>query len=209
MFRQLLDDLILAGDSVLRAISGNQKTPTPDTDFPESNELTPENRRTASALMRINHCGEVCAQALYEGQALTARSPETKRQLQEAAQEERAHLALCRARLEELDSHTSIFEPAFFAASLGIGAVVGLLGDKISLGFIEATEDEVCKHLDRHIDALGTSDPRSKAMLESIRNDEAQHQSNALDQGGTEYAKPIKAFMAIAAKLMTRSTAAI
>ena len=159
--------------------------------------------------MRINHCGEVCAQALYEGQALTAKSPETKRQLKEAAEEERTHLSLCRTRLEELDSRTSIFEPAFFTASLGIGAVIGLLGDKISLGFVEATEDEVCKHLDRHIESLGTSDPRSKAMLESIRSDEAQHQSSALDQGGTEFPKPIKTFMAFAAKVMTKTTAAI
>lgn len=209
MLRDLLDGLILLGDNGLRAISGNQKTNHDTSHYPEHTKLSNEARQASAALMRVNHCGEVCAQALYEGQALTASSPATKQQLLQAAQEEREHLAICRSRLSELDSPTSILEPAFFIASVGIGGLTGLLGDKVSLGFVEATEDEVCKHLDRHIEALGDSDPRSTAMLESIRNDEAQHQSTAMTQGGTVFAKPIKSLMAVAAKVMTRTTAVI
>ena len=209
MFRELFDDAILVVDSGIRAMTGNHPSDVNLAEFPESAELSKEHRRKAAALMRINHCGEVCAQALYEGQALTSRSADVKRQLKQAAEEERKHLSLCRSRLKELDAKPSVLEPLFFAASAGIGAIAGQLGDQISLGFVEATEDEVCKHLDRHIEALGDVDPRSTAMLEAIRTDEAKHRSEARESGGHIFAKPIKSAMALAAKLMTRTTSVI
>ncbi len=207
MFRELLDEIVLVIDNGLRTLTDTHQDSVDDSKYPSAKELSPPNRRTAASIMRINHCGEVCAQALYEGQALTARTPSVQRQLKQAASEEREHLALCRTRLSELDANPSIFEPLFFAASVGIGAIAGRLGDRVSLGFVEATEDEVCKHLDRHIDELGDRDERTKAMLESIRADEAQHRSTAYEQGGLVFSKPIKSGMALAAKVMTRTTA--
>ena len=133
-------------------------------------------------------------------------SPSVRSQLKQAAAEEREHLALCRARLNELDANPSVLEPLFFLASAGIGAIAGQLGDQVSLGFVEATEDEVCKHLDRHIAGLNEEDERTKAMLESIRADEAQHRSTAREHGGMVFANPIKSGMALAAKVMTRTT---
>lgn len=207
MFRELLDGIIPVIDSGLRTLTGIHQQSYDDSQFPPSKKLSPGNRRAAASIMRINHCGEVCAQALYEGQALTARTPGVQLQLKQAASEEREHLALCRARLNELNAKPSVFEPLFFAASVGIGALAGQLGDEISLGFVEATEDEVCKHLDRHIADLNEEDVRTRAMLESIRADEAQHRLTAREHGGMVFAKPIKSAMALAAKVMTRTTA--
>ncbi len=209
MFRELIDEVVLVVDSGLRAMTGSHSERVNEASYPSTEELSTEDRRTASTLMRINHCGEVCAQALYEGQALTARSPAVQHQLKQAAVEERRHLALCRTRLNELNARPSVFEPLFFAASVGVGAIAGQLGDRVSLGFVEATEDEVCKHLDRHIATLSKDDERTKAMLESIREDEAQHRSTARESGGTVFSKPIKSAMALAAKVMTRTTAII
>lgn len=207
MFRELLDEIIPVIDSGLRTLTGIQQASFDDSKFPSSKTLSPSNRRAAASIMRINHCGEVCAQALYEGQALTARTPSVRRQLKQAAAEEREHLALCRTRLNELDANPSVLEPLFFLASAGIGAIAGQLGDQVSLGFVEATEDEVCKHLDRHIADLNEEDERTKAMLEAIRADEAQHRSTAREHGGMVFARPIKSGMALAAKVMTRTTA--
>ncbi|MCY4094333.1 MAG: 2-polyprenyl-3-methyl-6-methoxy-1,4-benzoquinone monooxygenase [Gammaproteobacteria bacterium] len=209
MFRDLLDEIIQVVDSGLRTLTATHQESFDNSKFPAETELSPRNRRAAASIMRINHCGEVCAQALYEGQALTARTPSVQRQLKQAAAEEREHLALCRTRLNELDANPSILEPFFYAASAGIGAIAGQLGDQISLGFVEATEDEVCKHLDRHIAELNDEDQRTKAMLESIRADEAQHRLAARDHGGIVFSKPIKAGMALAAKVMTRTTAIV
>ncbi|MCY4130353.1 MAG: 2-polyprenyl-3-methyl-6-methoxy-1,4-benzoquinone monooxygenase [Gammaproteobacteria bacterium] len=207
MFRELLDGIIPVIDSGLRTLTGIHQKSFEDSIFPPTRELSPGNRRAAASIMRINHCGEVCAQALYQGQALTARTPSVQLQLKQAASEEREHLALCRTRLNELDAKPSVLEPFFFVASLGIGALAGQLGDEVSLGFVEATEDEVCKHLDRHIADLDEEDARTKAMLESIRADEAQHRLTAREHGGMVFATPIKSAMALAAKVMTRTTA--
>lgn len=207
MLREFLDDLILVVDNGLRVLNRNHHESFDSKAYPAATELNESKRRTAAKLMRINHCGEICAQALYEGQALTARSPTLRDQLKQSAAEERKHLALCEARLDELDSRPSMLEPLFYVASVGMGAITGQLGDRISLGFVEATEDEVCKHLDRHLDELDAEDVRTKAMLEAIRADEAQHQANAVDSGGQVFAAPIKSLMALAAKVMTRTTA--
>ena len=209
MLRDFLDEVILVADNGLRVLSGNHERQIDTNKFPQATKLTEKNRRTAAKLMRINHCGEICAQALYEGQALTARSDAVRKQLKAAATEERQHLAICETRLNELDARPSLLEPLFYAASVTMGALVGGLGDRTSLGFVEATEDEVCNHLERHIHELDPSDTRTLAMLESIRDDEAQHQAIAVDRGGRIFASPIKSIMALAAKVMTRSTAQI
>ena len=209
MFRDLLDGIIQVVDSGLRTLTDTHQESFDNSKFPAHEELSPSNRRAAASIMRINHCGEVCAQALYEGQALTTRTPNIRHQLKHAAAEEREHLALCRTRLNELDANPSVLEPLFYVASAGIGAIAGQLGDQVSLGFVEATEDEVCKHLDRHIEKLSDEDERTKAMLETIRADEAQHRLTAKEHGGMVFSKPIKAGMALAAKVMTRTTAII
>ena len=168
--------------------------------------LNDDERRRAAGLMRVNHCGEVCAQALYEGQALTARSAAVRAALAAAAQEEEDHLAWCRQRLDELGSRPSLLDPAFFAASLLLGTAAGLLGDRLSLGFVAATEDGVRRHLDRHLARLPEGDAKSRAILEAMRADEMRHGADAARAGGTDYSKAIKAAMALAAKAMTTTT---
>ena len=209
MIREFVDGLIGIVDSGLRSMTGTGSHSSKMTDYPSSTDLTEDQRRKIASLMRINHCGEVCAQALYESQALVARSPEVRQTLKQAAEEERVHLALCRTRLKELDAKPSLFEPIFFVASSGLGLIAGQLGDKVSMGFVEATEDEVCKHLDRHLDEIGDQDSRTKAMIETIRSDESKHQSNATKAGGQIFAQSIKSAMGLAARLMTRLTAIV
>ena len=174
-------------------------------DIPEGN-LTESQKAQSASLMRINHTGEVCAQGLYEGQALVARSEEIRSQLRTASSEERSHLDWCRTRLEELNSSPSILAPLFYGASVSIGVLTGLAGDRISLGFVEATEDQVCEHLDRHLEAISEEDSRSRAILERIRDDEQRHGENALGSGGVEFPQFIKRFMTLASMVMTETT---
>lgn len=172
----------------------------------ESEAMSSKEVETSVSLMRVNHTGEICAQALYEGQAVVARSPSVRTNLRRAAVEERTHLAWCRNRLKELDGETSLLDPLFFAASAAIGAATGLMGDRISLGFVEATEDQVKDHLDRHIESLPENDARSRAILEDIRRDETLHGEAALKQGGVSYPTAIRAIMTLASKVMTETT---
>ena len=199
------DDLIGVFDRALRALTGGGVADRP---APEAEEgsLTESERRHAAGLMRVNHAGEICAQALYEGQALTARDPEVREALRTAAGEENDHLAWCRERLDELDGRPSLLDPVFYAASFALGAAVGVLGDKVSLGFVEATEDQVKRHLDSHIRDLPESDERSRAILEEMRADESRHGENARREGGVEFPEPVKEAMTLASKLMTEST---
>ena len=132
-------------------------------------------RAHAAGLMRVNHTGEVCAQALYEGQALTARDAAVRERLLSAAGEEADHLAWCAERLDELGSAPSVLNPVFYGASYAMGAVTGLIGDKVSLGFVEATEHQVCEHLERHLDALPDQDAKSRAIVERMHEEEARH----------------------------------
>jgi 3-demethoxyubiquinol 3-hydroxylase len=155
--------------------------------------------------MRINHTGEVCAQALYQGQALTARLEAVREQMTQAAQEEIDHLAWCEQRLKELDSHTSLLNPVFYALSFGIGAAAGAAGDKYSLGFVAATEDQVCKHLEHHFEDLPAQDERSRAILRQMHEDEAHHADWALAAGGIEFPTPVKKVMTLMSKVMTKS----
>ena len=144
--------------------------------------------------------------ALYEGQALTATSSAARAALLAAAQEERDHLHWCRQRLRELDARPSVLDPVFYAASFAMGAATGLAGDRVSLGFVEATEDQVVKHLDGHLQALPEQDARSRRILEQMRQDEHAHGARALEQGGQAFPAPLKAAMSLLSRCMTAST---
>ena len=156
--------------------------------------------------MRVNHCGEVCAQALYEGQALTAKSPQTAASLKEAAEEETDHLSWCESRIRELDSNVSILNPFWYAASFSLGAVAGLLGDRVNLGFVAATEERVEDHLEEHLERLPEGDDRSRIILQQMKEDEARHGQNALDMGGAIFPQGVKKIMHAVSGAMTRST---
>ena len=171
----------------------------------EQADMDEAERRHAAGLMRINHTGEVCAQALYQGQAATAKLEEVREQMTLAAQEEIDHLAWCDQRLQELDSRTSVLNPLFYGLSFGIGAAAGLAGDKYSLGFVAATEDQVCQHLEEHFESLPAQDERSRAILRQMHEDEAQHAEWALNAGGIEFPAPVKKVMTLLSKVMTKS----
>ena len=202
-----VDALVTHADRILRTVTGHlgHAAKSPAESQPEPT-LTPEQRKHAAALMRVNHCGEVCAQALYEGQALTAHNPETRKVLQQAAAEEQEHLRWCEQRLDELDDHVSRLNPLFYAASLTTGMVTGLLGDRVNLGFVAATEEQVVHHLETHLASLPDADERSKAVLSQMREDERRHGTRALEQGGVRFPMPIQRVMTMASQLMTRST---
>jgi len=156
--------------------------------------------------MRVNHTGEVCAQALYRGQALAARSDETREKLLGAALEEADHLAWCEARLTELDAEPSRLNPLFYAASFAMGAATAMAGDKVSLGFVHATEERVASHLRSHLKALPGEDRKSQLILQQMLNDEERHGAEALEHGGEEFPRPVKDVMTLASQLMTRTT---
>jgi ubiquinone biosynthesis monooxygenase Coq7 len=165
-------------------------------------ELDHDERRHAAGLMRVNHVGEVCAQALYVGQAMVARDPATRRQLLAAAQEETDHLAWCADRLDELDSRPSLLNPVWYAGSFAIGALAGLRGDGWNLGFVVETERQVEAHLGEHLRQLPEADARSRAILETMKADEARHAANAAQAGARVLPAPIPSLMAAASALM-------
>ena len=202
-----VDNLVLGLDRALRTLSGayNAQRPNPGADEAQI-ELDEVERKHAAGLMRVNHTGEICAQALYEGQALTAKSEQARETLLSAASEERDHLAWCRSRLAELDGQPSVLAPLFYGASYAMGALTGLAGDKVSLGFVEATEDQVVAHLDRHLEELPAEDHKSRAILDQMREDEAIHGEQALDQGGEAFPEPVKRVMSLISNIMTRTT---
>lgn len=200
-----VDDLIGVFDRGLRTLAGVGTPASPAPDAPEG-DLTEAERAHAAGLMRVNHTGEVCAQALYEGQAMTARRDEVRDALEQAAAEEVDHLAWCRQRLDELDARPSVLDPLFYAASFLVGAAAGAMGDRVSLGFVEATEDQVVRHLDRHLADLPESDARSRAIVEEMRADEARHGVNALRAGGRTFPDGVKQAMTVVSRIMTEST---
>lgn len=200
------DAFLTTLDRGLRSVTGVVKADRPNPAAEHESELTDAERRHAAGLMRVNHCGEICAQALYEGQALTARHAETRESLASAARQEEDHLAWCRERLSELDGRPSVLDPAFYVASLALGAATGLLGDRVSLGFIEATEDQVKDHLDRHIEKLPQGDERSRAILAEMRDDEVRHGEDAVRSGGVVFPKAVKGAMGLVSKVMTETT---
>lgn len=173
--------------------------------LPEGTPLTDEERHHAAALMRVNHAGEIAAQALYEGQALTARNPAVREQLRRAAAEEQDHLAWCAERIHELGEQPSRLTPLWYAGSFAIGAATGLLGDKTNLGFVAETEKQVVEHLDGHLEQLPDQDERSRAILEQMKMDEAHHGGEARKAGGTEMPGFVQRLMKLAARVMTKT----
>jgi ubiquinone biosynthesis monooxygenase Coq7 len=203
----LADLLIGQLDQALRTLTGKPRAEreSPAAGVPEAS-MSPTEQRHAAGLMRVNHSGEICAQALYEGQALTATDSVTRDALKSAAKEETDHLAWCEERLGELDSRASVLNPAFYGLSYAMGALTGLMGDKVSLGFVEATEDQVCRHLQSHLDTLPAADARSREIVKVMHEDEARHGANAIDAGGAEFPAPLKQAMSVLSKLMTQTT---
>jgi 3-demethoxyubiquinol 3-hydroxylase len=201
----LLDPFIAVADRALRAVFAPAQASRPTPGGPPDPELSDAQRREAASLMRVNHSGEVAAQALYHGQALTARSERTRTLLLNAAEEEEDHLAWCEQRLRELDSHTSRLNPLWYAGSFAIGALAGALGDRTSLGFVAETERQVEGHLDEHLNRIPADDTRSRAILEAMRKDEISHGSNARSAGASELPRPVRALMRHTARIMTRT----
>ncbi|MEL0034931.1 MAG: 2-polyprenyl-3-methyl-6-methoxy-1,4-benzoquinone monooxygenase [Gammaproteobacteria bacterium] len=169
-------------------------------------ELSEAERKHVAGLMRINHCGEVCAQGLYQGQALTARLPEVRDKMEQAAAEENDHLAWTANRVSEMDSHLSLLNPLFYLGSVAIGAAAGLAGDKWSLGFVAETEQQVVKHLESHLDKLPEQDQKSRAILQVMRDDELSHATTAIEHGASELPTPVRSIMNLTSKLMTKTT---
>jgi ubiquinone biosynthesis monooxygenase Coq7 len=206
-----LDRLISGVDERLRQLTG-QPSQSPASSRPspalahQEPALSARERDHAGALMRVNHTGEVCAQALYQGQALAARSDATRQSLLSAAQEEADHLAWCETRLQELDAKPSRLNPLFYAASFALGAITAAAGDKVSLGFVHATEERVAGHLRAHLKSLPGEDRKSQLILQQMLADEERHGEEALALGGREFTRPIKDVMTVASQFMTRTT---
>ena len=203
-----LDKFIERADSVLRTLSdsSNQATrPSPALDTADT-ELEADQRQHVAGLMRVNHTGEVCAQALYQGQALTADLPQVRAEMEQAASEEMDHLIWCEERLQQLGSHTSILNPAFYGMSFLMGAVAGLAGDKWSLGFVAATEERVSRHLQEHLEKLPDSDQKSRLIVQQMLTDERKHGDQALAAGGAEFPAVVKSVMSQVAKVMTETS---
>lgn len=203
------DRLAMQADALLRTIvpsSCQAYRPSPAQQHAEDPTLDSADRKHIAGLMRINHTGEVCAQALYQGQALTAKREDIREAMEHAAEEEIDHLVWCEQRLQELGSRTSVLNPLFYGLSFAIGAGAGAISDKISLGFVAATEDQVCKHLDEHLAQIPHSDQKSRSILEQMRIDEKEHSTNAIAAGGYRFPAPVKSGMSLLAKVMTGST---
>ena len=205
----LLDRLVTPVDQTLRTLFASHVAarPNPAEKLPETPGIDdqPEARRHAAALMRINHSGEVAAQALYQGQAFASRSDTTRASLMEAAREETDHLAWCAERIRQLGGRTSVLNPLWYAGSFTIGALAGLAGDRTSLGFVAETERQVVEHLDGHLQHLPAEDVRTRAIIQQMSVDEERHGRNALLAGGAELPRPVRALMKLTAKVMTRT----
>jgi ubiquinone biosynthesis monooxygenase Coq7 len=199
-----MDRLIGEFDRALRAVAGVARSsrPSPGEGVLES-ELDAEERAQAAALMRVNHVGEVCAQALYQGQSLTARNEEAKRALLKAAEEEEDHLAWSADRIRELGGRLSLLNPVWYAGSFAIGAAAGALGDKWNLAFLAETERQVEEHLSGHLHRLPSQDARTRAVVEAMRADEAKHRATAVELGAADLPAPVKLAMRFASRVMT------
>lgn len=199
-----LDRLIGEFDRALRAVAGVAQAArqSPAVEVAEA-ELATEERRHAAALMRVNHVGEVCAQALYQGQALTARDPEARRELEQAAREEQDHLAWSAQRIAELGGRPSLLNPLWYAGAFAMGAAAGAFGDRWNLAFLAETERQVEEHLSGHLEKLPQADGRTRVLVDTMRADEARHRDTALRLGAAELPAPVKRAMRFASKVMT------
>ena len=199
-----MDAFIIEFDRALRSIAGSssKSRPTP-TSLVSDDLLTEPEKKHAAGLMRVNHVGEVCAQALYQSQKLYARNPELRKKLDQAAIEEEDHLAWCAQRLRELDARPSLLNPIWYAGSFVLGSLAGLAGDRVSLGFVAETEKQVEHHLDGHLQELPEKDHKSRAIVAQMRADEIEHGQMALQEGGIQLPSPIQFAMKWMAKVMT------
>lgn len=202
-----LDRLIHSFDQALRSLvpgatAAQRTNPAQQSEAP----LSVSDARHVAGLMRVNHTGEVCAQALYHGQALTARLPNVRREMEQAALEEQDHLAWCEDRLKELESYPSLFNPVWYGLSFGMGAIAGIAGDQYSLGFVAETERQVSLHLQDHINQLPAEDERSRKILQQMNEDELHHRDTALKAGGVDLPYPVRITMTAISKLMTKTS---
>jgi ubiquinone biosynthesis monooxygenase Coq7 len=202
-----IDRLIVAFDNGLRTLLAPARSARPHPDAAVDDvELTAEQRVLSAALMRVNHTGEICAQALYQGQALTARNPSARAALEQAAAEETDHLAWTEHRIAELGGRLSVLNPLFYAGSFALGAVAGIAGDKWNLGFLAETERQVESHLDGHLGGLPEVDAKSRAIVDQMKADEARHARTAVEHGGTDLPEPLKQAMKLGSRVMTGTT---
>ncbi|SAK73535.1 ubiquinone biosynthesis protein COQ7-like protein [Caballeronia fortuita] len=212
-----LDEVISEFDRGLRSMTGvsRMSRPIPESTIPgadaqsslmaQESELTDKERAHSAGLMRVNHVGEVCAQALYQAQKLATNSPELKASFEQAAREEEDHLAWTSTRLKDLESRPSLLNPVWYAGALAIGFVAGRFGDRASLGFMAETERQVEQHLDGHMKTLPANDHASRAIVEQMRQDESAHAAAAIGAGASEVPFPVRALMRVASKVMTRT----
>ena len=207
----IVDTFVIECDKAIRTVLDRPKStnrPIPSHEI-EQPILSATERQQAIRLMRVNHAGEVSAQALYQGQALTAKSPSVRQAMAESALEENDHLVWCEQRVTELGGHTSLLNPFWYVGSYALGALAGKIGDKWSLGFVAETEAQVVKHLDKHLDKLSQNDSKSRAILEQMKIDEAHHGTVAMEAGGIALPAPIKFTMSLISKVMTVSSSRI
>ena len=203
-----IDQFIHNADTALRTLFGEPVVTDrsyPAEDISDS-DFSDQDRKNIAGLMRINHSGEVPAQALYQGQALTSKNKDIKEKLQQAALEENDHLEWTKTRINELGGHTSLLNPLWYGGSFAIGAFAGAIGDKWNLGFLAETENQVVAHLESHLDKLPGGDLRSRAILEQMKIDEQKHATTAIDHGAADLPPPVKTLMAAMSKVMTGST---
>lgn len=202
-----LDRLCLGLDQALRSLTDNVKTT--GAAYPgksvEEQDLTTEQRKHSAGLMRINHAGEICAQALYHGQGVVSRSVDVQEKMQVSAIEEGDHLSWCKKRLDELGSHSSYLNPLWYSGSFCIGMIAGMIGDKYSLGFVAETERQVVNHLQGHLHQLTDNDKRSYTILKRMESDEAKHRDDAIALGANELPDAIRKIMAFTSKIMVKT----
>jgi len=208
--RQLtpLDRLLAGASNALRTIAapaGRSARRNPAADIADTTGLTDEQESHSAGLMRVNHAGEVAAQGLYQGHATVARDPVIEQQMQHAANEEFDHLAWCEQRLAELDASPSILSPIWYVGAFAIGVASGVLGDRWSLGFIAETEKLVCAHLDSHLEQLPDDDAKSRAIVRKMRDEEEEHDENAIEAGAAELPAPVQRLMQVTARVMTKT----
>ena len=203
----LADKFFIEFDKAINTLAGkaNFRAETPGKDF-QDDKLDQKARAESGRLLRVNHCGEICAQALYRGQRLSSKSEKTKEFMKQAASEETKHLGWCEKRLSELNTKPSILNPFFYATSFFAGLAVGATTDKYSLGFTAETERQVMAHLNKHISSLPSDDKKSKAILEQMRRDEESHKDSAIERGGAELPRGTKILMTLLSKVMTKTT---
>lgn len=202
-----IDDVIGQIDAGLRTVFGQPMTTgraNPSKTLPDT-ELSDTDKKHTARLMRINHTGEVCAQALYQGQAFSAKNPDVKLNMEQSAAEENDHLEWCENRIKELDGRTSLLNPIWYSGSFAMGALAGAIGDKWSLGFVAETEKQVEDHLEEHLQQVPKKDKKTHAILEQMKVDEIEHGAKALHSGGVELPSPVKALMQLTSKVMTKT----